>query len=157
MDDWGTFKDKILDPIKRNRGKTAIGRLQVVLKALLLRRTKEDQVEGKALLHLPKREVEIVRTPFADEDEAAFYKALNDKVQLEFSKFLRSGEVMSAYMQVLTLLLRLRQACSHPSLTLNRMDADSMEKTTAVGTEEAELDELADAFGSLGMDNDAAA
>jgi SNF2 family DNA or RNA helicase len=156
MNDWAVFREKILDPIKRNRGKTAMGRLQIILKALLLRRTKEDQVDGKALIQLPKREVILIRTPFQDEDEAAFYKAINEKIQLQFSKFLRSGDIMGQYMVVLTLLLRLRQSCSHPSLTLKRgIDKDSLERGTGwSAADDDQLDDLADAFGALGVEND---
>ena len=42
-------------------------------------------------------------------DEEIFYKALNDKMQLSFNKFLKQGTVMESIVQVLVLLLRLRQ------------------------------------------------
>lgn len=74
----------------------------------MLRRLKTDQLEGKPLVDLPERRVNVVVCEF-DEEERAFYQALQDKMELAFNKFLDAGTVMSNYTAVLTLLLRLRQ------------------------------------------------
>lgn len=42
-------------------------RLAVVLKAVMLRRTKTMMIDGKPLLQLPKREIIEVKGPFLDE------------------------------------------------------------------------------------------
>ncbi len=51
------FKAKISAPLKAGRTKVAMSRLKVVLKSVMLRRTKDSQVDGRPLLVLPKREI----------------------------------------------------------------------------------------------------
>ena len=70
-------------PLKQGRGKIAMQRLHVILKAVLLRRTKTDMIDGKPLLSLPARNVHLVKIPFADSDELAFYTALKEKAQMQ--------------------------------------------------------------------------
>ena len=70
-------------PLKQGRGKIAMQRLHVILKAVLLRRTKTDTIDGKPLLSLPARNVHLVKIPFADSDELAFYTALKEKAQMQ--------------------------------------------------------------------------
>ena len=74
----------------------------------MMRRTKNAIINGKPILHLPDRNVQVIECEF-DQDERAFYDALASKVALTFNKYLRAGEVMKNYTSVLTLLLRLRQ------------------------------------------------
>ncbi|KAK2737084.1 hypothetical protein FQN55_001296 [Onygenales sp. PD_40] len=93
----------------------AMQQLQVLLKAILLRRTKTSKIDGKRILQLPPRTTEKVHVLFS-EDEQALYNALETKTQLQFNKYLRAGTVGRNYSNVLVLLLRLRQACCHPHL-----------------------------------------
>lgn len=44
-----------------------------------------DRTDGKAILNLPGRKVEIVQCPF-DAEERAFYDALEQKTALTFNK-----------------------------------------------------------------------
>lgn len=67
MHDFTEFKLKIFDPLKNKRTKIAMTRLAVVLKAVMLRRTKTMMIDGKPLLQLPKREIIEVKGPFLDE------------------------------------------------------------------------------------------
>ena len=83
MDEYGEFQTKIAKPLKQGRGKIAMQRLHVILKAVLLRRTKTDMIDGKPLLSLPARNVHLVKIPFADSDELAFYTALKEKAQMQ--------------------------------------------------------------------------
>ena len=92
-----------------------MNKLQVLLKAILLRRTKTSQINGKPILQLPPKIVERVHVVFS-EDEQQLYSALETRTQLQFNKYLRNGTVGRNYSQVLVLLLRLRQACCHPHL-----------------------------------------
>ena len=59
-------------------------------------------------------------------DEEIFYKALNDKMQLTFNKFLRQGTVMESIVQVLVLLLRLRQGVQFLCQPLFSADASQL-------------------------------
>ncbi|KAK7749626.1 hypothetical protein SLS53_000204 [Cytospora paraplurivora] len=54
-----------------------------------------------------------------DNDQRAFYHALETKQRLKFNKYLKAGSVMKNYAYILVLLLRLRQVCDHPFLIKN--------------------------------------
>lgn len=85
------------------------------MKAILLRRTKSSMIDGKPILTLPGKTVEMIHTVFSP-DEQAFYQSLQDKSVLLFNKYLRANTVGRNYSNILVLLLRLRQACCHPHL-----------------------------------------
>ncbi|KAL8704575.1 MAG: hypothetical protein Q9201_002267 [Fulgogasparrea decipioides] len=99
-------------PEEKRRG---LNKLQVLLKAILLRRNKKSTIDGHPILNLPERSTESQHAEFSD-DEEAFYTALETQSQLQFNKYLRAGTVGRNYSNVLVLLLRLRQACCHPHL-----------------------------------------
>ena len=95
--------------------KKAMERLQIMLKSLLLRRTKKSTVDGKPIINLKERILETGNATF-DEDQQAFYDALEKKTQLQFNKYLKANTIGRNYSNILLLLLRLRQACDHPHL-----------------------------------------
>ncbi|KAG0099620.1 hypothetical protein BGZ93_006730 [Podila epicladia] len=114
--DWDEFRNKIVNPMKRTEGYSkAIQRVQALMKAVCLRRTKTCKIDGKPILELPPRNVEKVSIPFSA-DEKAFYDALETRTRERFNAYVRAGTVMKNYSNVLVLLLRLRQACCHPHL-----------------------------------------
>ncbi|KAI9882951.1 MAG: putative 26S proteasome regulatory subunit [Watsoniomyces obsoletus] len=96
---------------------SAMIKLQALLKAVLLRRTKHSTMDdGQPILpNLPPRFDEIAYAVF-DQDQRAFYTALETKTQVQFNRFLRQGAVGQKQLNPLSLLLRLRQACCHPHL-----------------------------------------
>ncbi|KAF9425039.1 hypothetical protein BGZ94_007886 [Podila epigama] len=127
--EWDEFRNKIVNPMKREGTYTvAIQRVQAVMKAICLRRTKTCKVDGKPILQLPDRNVEKVFIPFTD-DERGFYAALENRTRERFNAYVRQGTVMKNYSNVLLLLLRLRQACCHPHLI---KEADRVEEITEV-------------------------
>ncbi|MCJ1339535.1 hypothetical protein MMC09_004825 [Bachmanniomyces sp. S44760] len=93
----------------------AMRKLQALLKAILLRRTKKSQIDGRPILELPERITKAQHADFSP-DECAFYKALETQSQLQFNRYLKANTVGRNYSNVLVLLLRLRQACCHPHL-----------------------------------------
>ncbi|KID89970.1 SNF2-related protein [Metarhizium guizhouense ARSEF 977] len=100
----------------------AMNKLRALLKAIMLRRKKDSKLDGKPILQLPtKREHAVYAELSADERD--FYKQLEEKAQVVFSKYLREGSVGKNYSNILVLLLRLRQACCHPHLNLDVDDA----------------------------------
>jgi SNF2 family DNA or RNA helicase len=107
---------------KGNSGKrdtaNAMRKLQTVLKAILLRRTKQSEIDGKPIITLPPKSTEIQHVVFSDA-ELEFYQALESKTQIQFNKYLRQGTVGKNYSNILVLLLRLRQACCHPHLIMD--------------------------------------
>jgi SNF2 family DNA or RNA helicase len=109
LSNWTTFNEQVAKPITSGRGAgVAMKRLQVVLKRIMLRRKKTDTVNGKTLIDLPNRTVEVVACPF-DPYEQAFYTALEAKMESALDKLMSRDNGNKAYMSVLLLLLRLRQ------------------------------------------------
>ncbi len=93
-------------------------RLRAVLKAIMLRRMKDSEIDGKPILNLPPKTEEVVHVVFS-EDESKYYRDLEAKSRIQFNKYLRAGTVGKHYSNILVLLLRLRQACCHPHLNLD--------------------------------------
>lgn len=94
----------------------AFKRFQTIVGLVLLRRTKQDTIDGKPLIVLPKRVSDVLEQEFDDNDEKAVYKAVQEKSVVAVNKFLVAGTLAHNYSSVLLLLLRLRQACCHPFL-----------------------------------------
>ena len=93
-------------------------KLQALLKAILLRRTKKSKIDGNPILTLPERTTEIQHAIFS-EDEQTFYQDLEQRTQTKVNRYLRANTLGKNYSNVLVLLLRLRQACCHPHLIKN--------------------------------------
>jgi SNF2 family DNA or RNA helicase len=93
----------------------ALDRIQILIKAIMLRRQKTTVVDGEPISKIPPKHSVIDNVEFEDE-EYALYKALETKSQLQMNKYLQKGTVTANYANVLVLLLRLRQACCHPHL-----------------------------------------
>lgn len=100
----------------------AMRKLQAVLKAILLRRVKTSLIDGKPIITLPEKREEIQHVIF-DEDQQAFYSALETKSRLQFNRYIKADTVGKNYSNILVLLLRLRQACCHPHLILDFEEA----------------------------------
>ncbi|KAG8671409.1 hypothetical protein FPOAC2_04746 [Fusarium poae] len=103
---------------------TAMRKLQVFLKAIMLRRKKNSLLDGKPILRLPEKTENIVYATFSPE-ELDFYTQLEKNAQVLVSKYIRERSVSKNYSNILVLLLRLRQACCHPHLNLDVDDAPS--------------------------------
>ncbi|GAA5961333.1 hypothetical protein JCM3765_004377 [Sporobolomyces pararoseus] len=119
-------------PIKSKQNKLGFERLASILSEIMKRRTKNTTVNGKPILPLPARIVNIVRSSFIDPDEEAFYKSIEEKMVLQYNKFLKGGSSGSDYAQVLVRLLRMRQATLHPALVTKasiETDSDALDPT----------------------------
>ena len=84
---------------------------QVVLQQIMLRRRKDQTLNGEVLIKLPKRTVQVISCKF-DDSESRFYDALESKMEGVIEKLMSSGQGNSSYISVLLLLLRLRQGIS---------------------------------------------
>ena len=113
------------------RVKSAMKKLQAVIKAILLRRTKTSLIDGKPIINLPPKTEEIQHVVFSEEEQK-FYSALESKTQIQFNKYLRAGTVGKNYSNVLVLLLRLRQACCHPHLITDLEEAPAAQGEVSV-------------------------
>lgn len=116
------FNVDIARPLATNRNdhysnedrKRTINKVRILLKAIMLRRSKADKIDGKSILELPPKRVDVDEAQLQG-DELEFYTALESKNQ-KLARKLLERRVKGNYSSVLTLLLRLRQACCHPEL-----------------------------------------
>lgn len=126
--DWANWRDDFGCLSAKNTGdytyKQAMSKLQTVIKAILLRRTKNSLIDGKPILTLPEKIEETQHVVF-DEEEQAYYTALETKQQLAFNRYRKAGTIGKNYASVLVLLLRLRQAACHPHLIFDYEEAPS--------------------------------
>lgn len=137
----------------------------------MLRRTKTTLLNGKPLLDLPDRIVNVVHCEF-DKEERAFYNGVQERVQDRVDKLEAAGQLQKAYTSMLVLLLRLRQgktqvtrasssrsyfslvlACNHPSLlgVDYKKDQEAVEPKASKNNDDDEADELAALMGGLGL------
>ncbi|KZT24992.1 hypothetical protein NEOLEDRAFT_1156494 [Neolentinus lepideus HHB14362 ss-1] len=68
-------------------------RAQEVLKPILLRRTKDAELEGEPLLQLPKKNVDVVELEFSSE-ERDLYDSFEKRVAFTISKLYREGTIL---------------------------------------------------------------
>jgi len=109
----------------------ALNRLRAVLQPLMIRRTKATLGEdGQPIVALPSKEVVTVSLTFSSA-EREFYDSLLARSRGVINRLVASGSAATSYIQMLTLLLRLRQACSHPFLLLGNEFTGRILKETA--------------------------
>lgn len=106
----------IMKPI-RNRDERGFTRLQTILQTIMLRRTKDQQINNQPIVALPPRNVTMHVCDFS-EQEREFYKQLWDSSKSKFDELFTNGTVLNNYAHILEILLRLRQACDHPQLVV---------------------------------------
>ncbi|OCK84832.1 hypothetical protein K432DRAFT_288065 [Lepidopterella palustris CBS 459.81] len=125
--DQQQFNYNFSRPIKsqsRHHNEAAMRKLQVLLKAILLRRTKSSLIDGAPIITIPPKHIKKQHVVFSD-DEESLYRALETKSQITFNRYLKANTVGRNYGNVLVLLLRLRQACCHPHL-IKDLSVDSV-------------------------------
>ncbi|KAF8667979.1 SNF2 family N-terminal domain [Rhizoctonia solani] len=122
FNDWSEFNEKIAKVQKRDP-KLAGRRAQALLKKCLLRRTKNSKLEGKPLITLPPKTIDMEMLEFSP-DERQVYQAVEARQQQTLNKFIRAGTVMKNYHLILVMLLRLRQS----SATHCRMSVSALQR-----------------------------
>ena len=76
----------------------------------MLRRLKTDEIDGKPLITLPERRLDIIDCEF-DRHEREFYDELESRMEGAVKRLMQQGST-NTYTSVLLLLLRLRQGWS---------------------------------------------
>ncbi|KAG9040527.1 hypothetical protein FS837_000503 [Tulasnella sp. UAMH 9824] len=112
--DWDTFKLHIGNKAPKD-AETATAKMAVIVKKHLLRRRKDDMLDGKPLLQLKPKHIEMVLVDLSPE-ERKIYDAVEKRQQQTITRFLRAGTLIKNYQFVLVMILRLRQVCCHPQL-----------------------------------------
>lgn len=90
-------------------------KLQAILRAIMLRRTKGTVIDGEPIINLPPKTIQLKKVAFSSE-ERAFYNKLEAESRSQFKAYAAAGTVKQNYANILLMLLRLRQACDHPKL-----------------------------------------
>ncbi|KAE9611586.1 putative chromatin remodeling SNF2 family [Lupinus albus] len=126
---YKSFYNTIKIPISRN-SIHGYKKLQAVLRAIMLRRTKGTLIDGQPIINLPPKTIELTKVDFSGE-ERAFYTKLEADSRSQFKAYAAAGTVNQNYANILLMLLRLRQACDHPLLVKdynsNPVGQDSIE------------------------------
>ena len=115
------------------------GGLRSILRAIMLRRLKSDTFGGKTILPLPAKHVEIVSKDLSLEEKRIF-AGLAECARVRIHSFLAAGTLRANYMNVLSMLTRLRQACDSPVLVesaFSREEESIAEESTAAARERA--------------------
>ncbi|KAH7568967.1 hypothetical protein ACOSQ2_012429 [Xanthoceras sorbifolium] len=121
------FCSKIKVPITKNPAK-GYKKLQAVLKTIMLRRTKGTLLDGQPIINLPPKVIELKKVDFTKE-ERDFYNQLEIDSRDQFQEYAAAGTVEQNYVNILLMLLRLRQACDHP-LLVKGFDSNSLWKSS---------------------------
>lgn len=111
---YQAFKELIRDPIMGQNPDVGFRRLQAVLQIILLRRTKTSKIDGQPVITLPERKVTLVQKEFSQE-EREFYVKLEKDAAARMKRLASEGAGQT-YVNMLWMLLRMRQACNHPRL-----------------------------------------
>ena len=91
-------------------------RLQLLIDAVCLRRTKTDKKpDGSALVDLPSKTI-ITRAVEMDEEESVIYRLFQAQAQRIVKGYNRRGELLRNYAHIFALMIRLRQLCCHREL-----------------------------------------
>ncbi|KAL1899779.1 hypothetical protein Sste5346_002645 [Sporothrix stenoceras] len=113
------------------------------------------KVSATPSFKITERNVVSVSAQFSP-SEREFYDRLEERADKSLEKMMQ-GKSMS-YANALVLLLRLRQACNHPSLLTfklekdkDAMSTDAMPASQKSATTDSDIDALADVFGGLGI------
>ncbi|XP_006841730.2 helicase-like transcription factor CHR28 isoform X1 [Amborella trichopoda] len=124
---YKSFCSMIKAPISRN---PAVGykKLQAVLKTIMLRRTKGTLLDGEPIVTLPPKSVLLKKIDFSME-ERDFYSKLEEESRAQFEVYAAEGTVKQNYVNILLMLLRLRQACDHRQL-VKGYDSNSIWKSS---------------------------
>ncbi|KAL9420368.1 hypothetical protein AB3S75_038027 [Citrus x aurantiifolia] len=133
-------------PISRN-SLHGYKKLQAVLRAIMLRRTKGTFIDGQPIINLPPKTISLTKVDFSKE-EWAFYKKLESDSLKKFKAFADAGTVNQNYANILLMLLRLRQACDHP-LLVKEYDFDSVGKISGEMAKRLPRDMLIDLLSRL--------
>ncbi|KAI9283424.1 SNF2 family N-terminal domain-containing protein [Sporodiniella umbellata] len=143
LNNYTMFRKTISVPILQGNPGLAMSRLKAVLMAIMLRRTKAILMKDKGAnsFELPIRQKNDILLDFNDH-ERKIYDLLKSKTQDSVQQLIKQGQ--SAYLNMLCLLLRLRQACDHPKLIMK-----------AIGEKDV-VEILSDANATLNIDSDVA-
>ncbi|WFC98763.1 hypothetical protein MYAM1_001495 [Malassezia yamatoensis] len=151
FDDLSHFREKIDEPIKSHiqaRAEIGLRRLCVILRTIMLRRTKDAKYNGQPLLQLPERKVEVIALEFEDNLELEFYRSIEARMNSHLED---SQTGKSDMMGMLVMLLRLRQGLITGRGPVTNHDTSTSVQSATSGTNANPEDELADLLSGLSV------
>ncbi|KAF9580769.1 hypothetical protein BGW38_002449, partial [Lunasporangiospora selenospora] len=98
-----------------------VTRLQTLMKAITLRRTKNQMVNGKPLLDLPER-TDHMRVIDLSLNERQMYQRMENRAKQTVDKIVQENKIMKNYAHILQAVLKLRQICAHYALVKDMND-----------------------------------
>ncbi|TFK51301.1 hypothetical protein OE88DRAFT_1659198 [Heliocybe sulcata] len=126
LSEWDSFNEMLARPLRRGISGRAIQQLHVYLNGVMIRRKKDTLINGRPIVTLPPRTVNLVTCPFTSA-ERRFYDTVEAWITNQVWEMVLAGEIRYNYIHVLTWLLRLRQACDHPRLFYNEDEHNEAE------------------------------
>ncbi|KAH3675427.1 hypothetical protein WICMUC_002716 [Wickerhamomyces mucosus] len=115
---WNTF---VTTPFEQKKYKQALDVVQSILDPILLRRTKNMKKNGKALVELPSKEVNIERIKFSPKEQN-LYNWFLAQAESSVKAGIKRGDILKSYTTILVHILRLRQLCCHMDLIKSGSD-----------------------------------
>ncbi|KZO93169.1 hypothetical protein CALVIDRAFT_486163 [Calocera viscosa TUFC12733] len=123
---FSVFRSFITAPFLA-RDPKAIDVVQVILETILLRREKNmTDVDGKAIVELPDKEVVVEELEFSPLERKIYDQIYHD-AKTQFTKLNANGLVGKNFSNILAMLMRLRQAVLHPALIGGRKEGLDIE------------------------------
>ena len=123
-------------------------RVQAILKQFLIRRTHSDLLMGQKLISLTENHVTTVHVEFS-RVERVIYETIKKIFVKKINSYSKAGNIKFKYNNVLTMLLVLRQLCSHLYLVQSTIEdiflLEDFEKLWRLTTNEVAADEAATA------------
>ncbi|TFK61429.1 hypothetical protein BDN72DRAFT_460900 [Pluteus cervinus] len=116
--DWPAFNEHVAR-VQLDDAVLAAQRTQAILRPIIMRRTKNSTLEGKPILNLPPKDVELVTLRFSPEEQM-LYDHMEKATKIQVNRLIKAGTVLKNHEFILELILRLRQLCCHPNLVLSR-------------------------------------
>ena len=139
------WRSRMEGPVMRGNPQ-AVERLQTLMADIALRRLKEQKVDGKPIVELPPRNVYIQHVAMEGEQRRR-YETMEEVSRRRVARFIRDGTIVRRQVQILVMLLRLRQLCCH-ALLVPEHDRPLPEQDDEEGGAENNTDEISAEVGT---------
>ena len=113
------FKELYEAPIVRGEDKSAMKKLKMLIEPFILRRIKTE-----VLTELPDKTITVLNNEMEEEQQKIYLSYLQNAKEEALTQISING-LEKSQIQILALLMRLRQICCHPSLFLNNYNGES--------------------------------
>lgn len=113
------FRAHYESPIIKDNNEEILGRLKTIIEPFILRRAKE-----KVLTELPDKTITILNNEM-EGDQQKLYLSYMQNAKKEAKNEIEANGIENSQIKILSLLMRLRQICCHPSLFIENYEGES--------------------------------